>query len=106
MQLREQYEQYRGLGLQVAGVVGQDPAPVAAFLESQGIPFPILPDPARTVIRQYGVYQLLGLDAFNMARPSSFLIDSSGVIRFLYVGSNQFDRPAPEVLLAEASKLV
>jgi peroxiredoxin Q/BCP len=89
----------------VASVSTSEAASLNAFAQTTQIPFPLLPDPDRVVIRAYGVYQFLSFESFRMARPSSFLIDRSGRIRFCYVGSNQWDRPAPEVLLAEAATL-
>jgi peroxiredoxin len=93
------------LGVHVAGVVGQEAGAVARYLTGSPLPFPLLIDPERKVIRGYGVYQFLGIDAFNIARPSQFLVDRDGRIRFLYVGSSQWDRPAKEGLLGAAAKL-
>lgn len=89
----------------VAGVLAQDARGVESYLRANPLPFPLLVDPEREVIRRYGVYHFLGLDAFRIARPSAFLIDRGGTIRFIYVGSNQLDRPSPEVLLAEAAQI-
>jgi peroxiredoxin len=68
------------------------------FLAAHPIAFPFLLDEDRTVTKAYGVYQRLGLDALNIARPATFLVSSQGVIRFAHVGRSQTDR----VLLADA----
>lgn len=93
------------MGLSVAVVAGQRAEAVAAYLKANPLPFPFLIDPDRQVIKAYGVHHLIGLDAFNMARPASFFIDRQGVVQFLHVSSNQFERPAPEQLLAAAKWL-
>lgn len=87
-------------GVQCRGILAQSPVSVAAYGKSPGFPFPMLIDESRAVIRAYGVWHLLGLDAINIARPGTFLIDQQGIVRWMFVSSNQFDRPTPEMLLA------
>ena len=36
----------------------------------------------------------------SIARPATFIIDELGVIRYMYIGSNQFDLAAPAEVLA------
>ena len=48
-----------------------------------------------TVVLQNG----FDLDAVNIARPSTFLIDQRGNVRWLFVSSHQMDRPTPQMLL-------
>ena len=72
---------------------------------SAQLPFPILCDEDRAIIKQYGVWHPIGIDAFNMARPASFLIDGpTRVIRYMFVGSNQFERADLESILNAADK--
>ena len=71
------------------------------FLAQHPVSFPFLLDEDRTVTKAYGIYERLGLDAINIARPACFVIDRAGIIKFLYVGSTQLDRaPLEEVLAA------
>lgn len=74
--------------------MGQRPGPVERLRTKRGIPFPILIDPDRSVIKRYGVHHLLGVDAFNIARPATFVLDGAAIVRWQYVGRNQFDRPS------------
>lgn len=72
---------------------------------SQQLPFPILCDEDRAVIKQYGVWHPIGIDAINMARPASFLIDGlTRAIRFMFVGSSQFERADLEAILGAADR--
>ena len=61
------------------------------YAETHDITFPLLTDKEREVIKSYGVYHWLGLDAYNIARPATFVIDKGLIIRFMYIGSHQFD---------------
>ena len=71
------------------------------FLAEHSASFPFLLDEDRSVTKQYGIYHRLGLDAINIARPACFVIDRTGIIRFVYVGRTQLDRaPLGEVLAA------
>jgi len=71
------------------------------FLAEHPVSFPFLLDEDRKVTKEYGIYQRLGFDAINIARPATFVIDVASRIRFLYVGATQFDRaPVEEVVAA------
>src|SRR5689334_17076211 len=71
------------------------------YLIEHPISFPFLLDEDRKVTKAYGVYQRLRLDAINIARPATFVVDASGTVRYIYVGANQADRaPIEEVLAA------
>lgn len=69
------------------------------FLEEHPTPFPFLLDEDRVVTKAYGVYQRLGMDAINIARPATFVIGRDGVIQYLYVGASQVDRAPIEPVL-------
>ncbi|MBI1930028.1 peroxiredoxin family protein [Candidatus Poribacteria bacterium] len=84
----------------VIGVGGQWPREVRRYAERHNITFPLLIDRERAVIKNYGVYHWLSLDAYHIARPSTFVIDKAGIIRFIYVGSHQFDLVKHEDLIA------
>ncbi len=69
---------------------------MAEFATREGIPFPLLADADREMIRAYGVYVRLNIEGWNMARPSVLLIDPEGILRKLWVGSHQRDWPVTE----------
>jgi peroxiredoxin len=74
-----------------------------AIKESKkGYPFPMLCDEDRAVIKKYGVWHPVGLDAFNTAHPACFLIDAKRKVRFSFVGRTQFSRAPLEKILATA----
>jgi len=69
---------------------------VRRYVEDTGLPFNILVDESRDVMKAYGVWHRVGLDAWNIARPALFLIDSSSRIHYSFVGDSQEEFPSPE----------
>jgi peroxiredoxin len=71
------------------------------FFTKHPVPFPFLLDEDRAVTKAYGVHNPLALDAINIAKPATFVVDRGGVLRFIYVGRNQLDRaPIDKVMEA------
>jgi len=62
------------------------------YLAKHPISFPFLLDEDRAVTKAYGIYHRLGTDAINIARPATFIVDRKGILRFIYVSSQQKDR--------------
>jgi peroxiredoxin len=75
------------------------------FLADNPVPFPFLLDEDRRVTKAYGVYHRLGMDAVNIARPATFVVDRGGVVRLAYVGMTQTDRMALGAILEIVKKL-
>jgi peroxiredoxin len=55
--LREEYDQYRAVGLQPVIVAQGEPARAAAYRREHGVPSPILCDPDQMAYRAFGVGQ-------------------------------------------------
>jgi peroxiredoxin len=62
------------------------------YLTEHPISFPFLLDEDRSVTKAYGIYHRLAHDAINIARPATFIVDRKGILRFVYVSSDQKDR--------------
>ena len=75
------------------------------FLATHPLEFPFLLDEDRSVTKAYGVYHRLAMDAINIARPATFVVDRGGTIRWIYVGSSQTDRAPMEQVLQQARAL-
>jgi peroxiredoxin len=71
------------------------------YLAEHPISFPFLLDEDRAVTKAYGIYHRLGRDAFNIARPATFVVDRTGVVRFAYVSSDQKDRADVKLVLEQ-----
>jgi peroxiredoxin len=69
------------------------------FFEKQPSSFPFLLDEDRAVTKAYGVYHRIGIDAWDIAHPASFVIGLDGKVRYIYVGNTQLDRAPLEELL-------
>jgi peroxiredoxin len=88
------------LGAQVVVVVAQKSDAVRRYIEETGLPFNILIDDSRDVLRAYAVWHRIGLDAWNIARPALFLIDPDGRIRYSFVADKQHEFPSHEEIVA------
>ena len=85
--------------MQVVLVVAQRSDKVKRYIEETGFPLNILVDESRDVLRAYGVWHRVGLDALNIARPSLFLIDRDRRIRYSFVADRQHEFPSHEEIL-------
>lgn len=85
--------------------MAQKSAAVRRFIEETGLPFDILIDESREVVKKYGVWHRFGLDAWNIARPALFLIDRRGSIRYSFIAENQREFPAHDEIVRELDKL-
>ena len=74
---RDNYDGVANVGAQIVGVSPQGVSSHRRFSTSFAIPFPLLSDPRKKVIRAYGIDGPLGFGV----RRVTFLIDSSRTIR-------------------------
>ncbi len=74
------------------------------FIEKRGYRFPILFDAERETTRAFGVYHLVGIDAFRIAYPAAFLIDPSGKILWIAVSRSQTELPTIDEFLSAIDK--
>ena len=75
-------EKFTGIGAEVWGISPQDLDSHEKFALRHGLQLPLLADPDKTVIRQYGV----ALKGLGLKR-SVFLIDAEGVLRWKHVAT-------------------
>ena len=69
-------------------------------VQKRNYPFPLLFDEKRDVTRAYGVYQAFGLDTYNLARRSTFVVGPAGKICSIAVSPQQREGPRLEDVLA------
>ena len=91
--------------MQVVAIVAQSPQRVRTYIEETGLPFNILIDESRAVLKDYGVWHAVGIDAWNIARPALFLIDRSGAIRYSFVADKQHEFPDHAEILQAIERL-
>ena len=80
-------------------VVAQKSEAVKRYVEEEGLPFNILVDESREVLKAYAVWHRVGLDAWNIARPSQFLVEPDGRITYSFVAAKQHEFPSHEEIL-------
>jgi peroxiredoxin Q/BCP len=71
-----------GAGLDVLGISPDKPAKLARFRDDEGLTFPLLSDPDRTVLEAYGTYgekTMYGRKVQGVIR-STFVVDEDGKI--------------------------
>ena len=79
---RDSLDHLRAEGFAVLGVSPDKPAKLAKFRDAEGLTFPLLSDPDKTVLTAYGAYgekQLYGKTVVGVIR-STFVIDAAGKI--------------------------
>jgi peroxiredoxin len=69
------------------------------FVKKHTYRFPILFDETRKITKAFGVYHLLGLDAYRIARPAAFLLDEEQKIQWIAVSPNQTQLPTSAEML-------
>jgi len=73
-----------------------------SFFERESIPLQCLPDPDREVYRMYDVKSaMISLGQ----RPGQFVVDKDGVVRYAYLGFQQWEIPSVDQTLAELDAL-
>ena len=80
---------------QVIGISVNDPFTNKAFAEKNRLPFPILSDHKREVIKTYGLESpnFAGLNGYTVAKRSIFILDEKGVVRYVWVSDNPAVEP-------------
>ena len=71
-----------------------DLSQAARAVEELGLEFPILYDKTGDVVKSYGVF----VESSGIARPSTFIIDTEGVVRWDFIGSTNHRTPAREII--------
>jgi peroxiredoxin len=92
--LRADIDRFQQAGAQVVGV--------ARFVRDNDYPFPLLADPEHGVFDAYDVLnKLMSLGQ----RPALFVVDGNGIVRFDSIGTQQWQIPTNDNVLAVLSSL-
>ena len=102
--LAKHVDEFKARGIQVIGVLAQSRDAVRRYIEDTGLPFDVLIDERRDVVKAYGVWHRMGLDAWNIARPAAFLIERDQKILDSWIGDQQRQFPTIEQILAASSQ--
>jgi peroxiredoxin len=92
--LQERFEELSGLGFGVAAVSVDGVATSRALSEQLALSFPLLCDPAREVVRAFGLFN--AGEKGGIAYPATFVLDRDRTVRF-----RSLDRTASRVNVDE-----
>jgi peroxiredoxin Q/BCP len=100
--LREDIERFTGAGLKVVAVAPDTAEGVARFVRDRDFPFPLLADSDHSVFDAYDVVsRMVSLGQ----RPAVFVVDRDGIVRFDSIGTQQWQIPSNDAVLAAAAQL-
>ncbi len=92
---RDSIARLENLKAQVVGVSVNDPFSNKGFTQVNMLPFPLLSDYKREVIKIYGIElpDFAGLQGYTVAKRSIFILDKDGVVRYVWVSDNPAVEP-------------
>jgi len=103
---QQKLQEFDARGVRFVGISVDPPDINQQQSQKLGYTFPLLSDPNAKVIRRYDVlHPGAGPKSADIARPAEFLIDSSGVVRWVNLTENIAVRARPEQVLEAFSQL-
>ncbi len=100
--MRDRIEEFEKRGVQILAIAPDSLEHAQEYFQRNEIPFPALADPEREVYRQYDVKSAL---VSLGQRPGLFIVDREGVVRYAYLGWQQWEIPSVEEILRELDGL-
>jgi peroxiredoxin len=100
--LRDDIDMFSQAGAQVVAVAPDTPDGVARFTRDNDSPFPLLAD---TEHRVFDAYDVINKMSSLGQRPAVFVVDRTGIVRFDSIGTQQWQIPSNENVLAVVSSL-
>lgn len=92
--------------VRVVAISVDRPEESESLRKKAGYTFLFLSDPDAEVIRRYDLlHPGAGVDGHDIARPAEFLVDSSGVVRWVNLTGDFRERATPDELLAAVRQL-
>ncbi len=94
-EFRDSMARLTDLDAQVIGISVNDPFSNKGFAEKNRLPYPILSDYKREVIKEYGLElsDFAGLSGYTVAKRSIFILDQAGTVRYAWVSDNPAVEP-------------
>lgn len=99
-------EQFEQAGIRPVAISVDSPEESRNLREQSGYTFTFLSDPNADVIRRYDlVHAGAGESGRDISRPAEFLVDRSGIVRWVNMTENYWVRARPEQII-EAARLL
>jgi peroxiredoxin len=97
---------FEKLGVRPVAISVDSPSASQDLCRKAGYTFPFLSDPNAEVIRRYDLlHKGAGVNGHDIARPAEFLLDSTGVIRWINLTDDLRVRARPDQMLQAAKAL-
>lgn len=100
--MRDSIEEFKRRDAQVLAIAPDTLEHAQSYFQRHDIPFPCLADPDRLAYRQYDVKSAM---VSLGQRPGLFIVDREGVVRYAYLGWQQWEIPSLEEMLRELDAL-
>lgn len=100
--MRDRLEDFKERNATVVAIAPDTIDNARAYFDKNQLPFICLADPGRTVFREYDVRSAL---VSLGQRPGLFIVDKDGVVRFAYLGWQQWEIPSIDETLAQLDAL-
>lgn len=96
----QEVSEFRKRRVAIAAVSVDSPEESRKLVHAKGFTFDFLSDPKAEVIRRYGVVHPGGGEVGqDIARPAEFLLDPSGIVRWVKLTDDIRVRARPDVVL-------
>lgn len=105
--LRDSMAELNDMSAEVVGISVDSPFANTGFTERNALQFPLLSDYTRKVASEYGIIleNFAGLEGYNVAKRSIFLIDGEGTVRYSWITDNPGVEPNYDEVKEELRKL-
>ncbi len=100
--MRRDYPEFRKRAAEVLANAADTLGNARKYFRKHALPFPGLVDNSHAVYDQYDVQsRLLSLGQ----RPGLFIVDKAGIVRYAFIGRQQWEIPSNEEVLRELDRL-
>jgi peroxiredoxin len=104
--IQKSLAKFEEMGIRPVAISVDSPEVTRDFCEKAGYTFTFLSDPNADLIRRYDLLHAgAGIDGQDIARPAEFLLDASGIVRWVNLTENYWVRARPEQILEVARSL-
>ena len=104
--IQSSLDKFEEVGIRPVAISVDSPEESRDLCQKAGYTFPFLSDSKAEAIRRYDlVHAGAGEGGRDIARPAEFLVDSSGIVRWVNLTENYWVRARPEQILEAAKAL-
>lgn len=100
--MRDRISEFEERDAQLLAIAPDTPEHARDYFQRNAIPFPCLADPDRQVFRQFDVKSAM---VSLGQRPGLFIVDGEGIVRYAYLGWQQWEIPSVDDTLRELDSL-